>query len=129
MLKLLIDECLSTSLVGIARGRGHIADHVTWLGQSGRKDWNLMPVVQAENSLFVTNNRADFLKLHGREELPAGLVVILPNVSRHPQMRLFALALDHLETLPDFINQVMLVAADGTLSVRPHAAPPSFGLA
>lgn len=63
MIRLLIDECLSTALVGLARDRAYLADHVTHLGLSGRKDWNLIPVIGADDYLFVTNNRSDFLRL------------------------------------------------------------------
>jgi predicted nuclease of predicted toxin-antitoxin system len=41
--RLLIDECLSQSLVAIAKQRGLEADHVVWLGKSGMQDWNLVP--------------------------------------------------------------------------------------
>jgi predicted nuclease of predicted toxin-antitoxin system len=37
--KLLIDECLHTSLVELAHAAGHVADHVNYLGLGGLKDW------------------------------------------------------------------------------------------
>jgi predicted nuclease of predicted toxin-antitoxin system len=64
--KLLIDECLHTSLVGIAHSVGHAADHVAHRGLGGLKDWQLMQVIREQEYTFVTNNRADFLALHGK---------------------------------------------------------------
>jgi hypothetical protein len=40
--KLLIDECLHTSLLGLAHTAGHSADHVNYLGLDSSKDWELM---------------------------------------------------------------------------------------
>ncbi|WP_338111011.1 DUF5615 family PIN-like protein [Rhizobium cauense] len=66
-MKLLIDECLHTSLVAVARDSGHDAFHVNWLGLSGEADWDLMPRIVAED---YTNAR-DFRKLYAKEELHA----------------------------------------------------------
>jgi hypothetical protein len=67
--KLLIDECLHTSLRDIAYAVGHIADHVNYLGLAGLKDWELMSRILEDDYTFVTNNRSDFLALHGKEGL------------------------------------------------------------
>ena len=37
--EVLIDECLHTTLVEVARELGHEAQHVNWLGLSGATDW------------------------------------------------------------------------------------------
>jgi predicted nuclease of predicted toxin-antitoxin system len=78
--KFLIDECLHTSLVAVAQSAGHDCSHVNWLGLSGETDWDLMPRIVAEDFTFVTNNARDFLKLYAKEELHAGLVIIVPQV-------------------------------------------------
>ncbi len=64
---------------------------------------------------------AIFLRLHGGEELHNGLIAIVPNVSRAPQIALWIRALDQLSMLPDLINQVLQVQLDGTVSVGPLA--------
>ena len=69
--KLLIDECLHTSLVEIAHAAGHLADHVNYLGLGSSKDWQLMATIRSQDYTFVTNNRSDFLALHGQEPLHA----------------------------------------------------------
>jgi hypothetical protein len=46
--KLLIDECLHTSLVTVAHSAGHGADHVSHRGLGGLKDWQLMRVIREE---------------------------------------------------------------------------------
>ncbi|MGA2813095.1 MAG: DUF5615 family PIN-like protein [Candidatus Acidiferrum sp.] len=60
-MKLLIDECLHTSLVQVAHAAGHLADHVNYLGPGSSKDWELMATIRAQDYTFVTNNRSDFL--------------------------------------------------------------------
>lgn len=121
MWNFLIDECLSVALVDVARAQGHRADHVSRMGWSGIQDWNLMSRIEAGNYLFVTNNRLDFLALHGKTELHEGLIVIVPNVARAEQIRLFGLALNVVATLSDLVNQVLEIGVGGSVSVRPLA--------
>jgi predicted nuclease of predicted toxin-antitoxin system len=106
--KILIDECLHTSLVGIARSAGHTADHVAHRGLGGLKDWQLMQVIREHEYTFVTNNRSDFLDLHGKEPLHAGVIVIVPNVVPVQQRELFAAALKHIGAR-DLTNTVVEV--------------------
>ncbi len=86
-------------------------------------DRDLVPVIEAGSYVFVTNNRQDFLNLHGAMPLHAGLVIILPSVRRDEQARLFNLALDRLDQLGDLVNQVLEVDAAGAVTVRLLAAP------
>lgn len=53
------------ALVEVANDRGYPADHVFRIGKAGALDRDLVRVIEAESYLFVTNNRQDFLKLHG----------------------------------------------------------------
>lgn len=105
-MKLLIDECLHTSLVTVAHSAGHSADHVSYRGLGGLKDWQLMRVIREQEYTFVTNNRSDFLDLHGKEPLHAGVIVIVPNVIPSQQRELFAAALRHIGTR-DLTNTVV----------------------
>ena len=89
-LKLLIDECLHTSLVGLAHAAGHTANHVNYLGLGGSKDWELMAIIRQQDYTFVTNNRSDFLGLHGTEPLHAGVIVLVPSVTPARQRELLA---------------------------------------
>ena len=107
-MKLLIDECLHTSLVSVAHSAGHSADHVSYRGLGGLKDWELMRVIREEEYTFVTNNRSDFLDLHGKESLHAGVIVIVPSVVPLQQRELFAAALKHIGTR-DLTNTVVEV--------------------
>ena len=107
-MKLLIDECLHTSLVTVAHSAGHSADHVSHRGLGGLKDWQLMRIIRAQEYTFVTNNRSDFLDLHGKESLHAGVIVIVPNVIPLLQRELFAAALKHIGTR-DLTNTVVEV--------------------
>jgi predicted nuclease of predicted toxin-antitoxin system len=95
-LKWLIDECLHVSLVELAHSRGHVADHVNYLGLGSSKDWELMELVIDRDYTFVTNNRFDFLTLYKKEAFHAGLVVIVPNVTPARQREFFNAVLDHI---------------------------------
>jgi predicted nuclease of predicted toxin-antitoxin system len=106
--KLLIDECLHTSLVTVAHSAGHSADHVSHRGLGGLKDWQLIRVIREQEYTFVTNNRSDFLNLHGREPLHAGVIIIVANVIPSQQRELFAAALKHIGTR-DLTNTVVEV--------------------
>jgi predicted nuclease of predicted toxin-antitoxin system len=96
MAKFLIDECLHTSLLGLARAAGHLADHVNYLGLAGAKDRELMTIILERDYIFVTNNRSDFLALYGQTPVHAGLVVVVPNVAPALQRELFVAVLEHI---------------------------------
>jgi predicted nuclease of predicted toxin-antitoxin system len=113
VVKLLIDECLHLSLVDRAHAAGHAADHVNYLGLGSFKDWELMDIVIERDYTFVTNNRSDFLALHGRRQLHAGLIVIIPNVTPTQQQELFDAALKHIGQR-EMVNTVVEVEYDGT---------------
>jgi predicted nuclease of predicted toxin-antitoxin system len=106
--KLLIDECLHTSLRDIAHAAGHIADHVNYLGLGGLKDWELMSRILENDYTFVTNNRSDFLDFHGQEALHPGVIIIVPNVTPDLQQELFRAALKHIGAR-DLTNTVVEV--------------------
>lgn len=107
-MKLLIDECLHTSLVEIAHAAGHVADHVNYLGLGSSKDWQLMVTIRQQEYTFVTNNRSDFLALHGKEPLHAGVIIIVPSVIPSHQRELFSAALKHIGAR-DLTNTVVEV--------------------
>ena len=67
-----------------------------------------MQVIREQEYTFVTNNRSDFLALHGKEALHAGVIVIVPNVIPSQQRELFAAALKHIGTR-DLTNTVVEV--------------------
>jgi hypothetical protein len=59
--KFLIDECLSPALALLARERGFVeSSHVTWLGKTGWKDWELKEFILEGDWTFVTRNSIDF---------------------------------------------------------------------
>jgi len=109
----LIDECLHTSLVEVAVGRGHEATHITYRGLSGVQDWNLMAPIREGDLTFVTNNAKDFRRLYAQEDIHAGLVVLLPNVPPAEQRILFDAALDDLGDGAGLINEAMEVSVVG----------------
>ena len=112
-MKFLIDECLHTSLVEVAHSAGHLADHVNYLGLGSSKDWQLMATIRAQDYTFVTNNRSDFLVLHGQEPLHAGVIIIVPSLTPFRQRELFSAALKHIGER-DLTNTVVEVKYEGT---------------
>jgi hypothetical protein len=117
--RFLIDECLSVSLVAIAKERRIAADHVGWLGKGGWQDHNLVPFVLESDYVFVTNNRRHFLRAYAKFDVHNGLVVIVPAVKRLVQQRLFENALDAYTNLKDgFVNKVVEILLDGSVHIQ-----------
>lgn len=118
-MRFLIDECLHESLVGVAHAAGFEANHVNHLGLSGKPDWELADRIVAEEFTFVTNNRVDFIRLFGKMELHAGLIIILPNAVPDVQQALFRAALQFVQR-KDLMNAVIEVSlnADTVLCVQ-----------
>ena len=121
--KLLIDECLHTSLVELAHAARHAADHVNYVGLGGLKDWQLMATIRRQEYTFVTNNRSDLLALHGREPLHAGVIIVVPSVTPVHQRELFSAALKHIGAR-DLTNTVFEVKYEETRIVCSEYALP-----
>jgi predicted nuclease of predicted toxin-antitoxin system len=126
--RFLIDECLSVDLVTVAGESGHEARHVAHVGRAGWKDWNVTRYARDNDLILVTNNASDFRQLYAAAPLHAGLVILLPNVGRDLQQRLFQAALDELATTGEPVNRVLEVNLDGddvtlTLYDLPPGAP------
>jgi predicted nuclease of predicted toxin-antitoxin system len=119
--KFLVDECLSSELVTIARSHGHWeSTHVTWLGLRSRKDWSIVRRAINHGYVLVSNNTTDFISLLRREKVHAGLVCFnVPHglMSLNVQKLLFTLALDRLgDTEP--INELLEITLMEDRSVR-----------
>lgn len=120
----LIDECLHTSLVAVARARDHQATHVVWRGLGGAKDWDLMAPILREDLTLVTNNARDFRRLFAQAPLHAGLVILIPNVAPALQRALFDAVLDELESSVDLTNQALEVRLqDQTVLIERYDLP------
>jgi predicted nuclease of predicted toxin-antitoxin system len=124
--KLLIDECLHLSLVKLAHAAGYMADHVNYLGLGSSKDWQLMATIRQQDYTFVTNNRSDFLVLHGKEPLHAGVIIIIPSVTPLRQRELFSAALKHIGAR-DLTNTVVEVKYTGNQILCSEYALPKSG--
>ncbi|MCR6502077.1 hypothetical protein MUO32_23905 [Shinella sp. CPCC 101442] len=76
-----------------------------------------MPRIIAQDYTFVTYNARDFRKLCGREQLHAGLVIIVPFVTPALQRELFDLVLRELMEGEEFLNEVIKISVDGEEAV------------
>jgi len=121
-LNFLIDECLTQTLVWLARRHGYDADHVVAMDLGGTLDPDLMPLIVTASHTFVTNNARDFLRLFSLENPHAGLVIIRPSVALAAQVELFEAVLADLHADPDMANRAIeadyAVAADGSEEIR-----------
>ncbi|MBN8901808.1 MAG: hypothetical protein BGO51_18530 [Rhodospirillales bacterium 69-11] len=135
-MKFLIDECLSPELANRAHRRGHgESSHVVWIGLSGRKDWELKPVILSGDWTFVTRNAVDFrgpAKRPGTKgqyadvSLHAGLICLNgpPAMDLDMQIELFEQALDELAAVPDLVNQVLEITLESeSLLMRRYRLP------
>lgn len=121
---LFIDECLTLALVAKATSRGHIATHVVFMGMTGKKDWDLLPMLLEENYVLVTNNGEEFKRRYAKLEIHPGLIIIMPGgILKERQVELFDCVLDVVEKMDDLINKVLSVDNDGkvTLSDLPDS--------
>lgn len=119
MNRFFIDECLSASLVAVAKERGHPADFGPHIGMAGWQDWNIARFAFENGYIVVTNNRRDFLREYLKRELHDGLVIIVPNVDRDVQISLFSRVLDHLEGMEESpVGKVIEALQDGSVHMR-----------
>jgi predicted nuclease of predicted toxin-antitoxin system len=102
-----IDECLTLDLVSVATRAGYEAQHVAHAGKAGWKDWNVAEYASDGDFIVVTNNASDFRRLYAKQPIHAGLVIIIPNVKRLEQQRLFGLVVEELATLGDPVNRAL----------------------
>ena len=127
-LRLLIDECLSPSLVEAAIAAGHFES--TCLrdrGLAGLKDWEVTAFAIEHDFTLVTRNAFDFrgggpsspVGLYSRQPLHAGLVCLdsADDFGLATQYLLFSHALEVLRECSDMVNQVLEVfrQADGSI--------------
>jgi predicted nuclease of predicted toxin-antitoxin system len=102
--RFLIDECLSVDLAAVARQAGHDAQHVAHVAKAGWRDWNVAGYARDGDFVLVTNNAGDFRQLYAMQPLHAGLIILIPNLGRILQQRLFTAALDELAILGEPVN-------------------------
>lgn len=136
MLKLLVDENLSPSLVQLANERGFVCSHVSYLGFAGDKDWELRDKILDGDWTFITANSPDF---RGPRDAPgskgeyadislhAGLVCINApgGTNRAVQHAVMKEILDVLEEIGDLTNQVLEadLSREGELTFRLYELP------
>jgi predicted nuclease of predicted toxin-antitoxin system len=112
--RLLIDECLSPVLVQLAQRSGHEAYHLAHLGRAGSEDWQIVELALARDMILITNNASDFRKLYAAQELHPGLLILVPNVERETQLRLFRAALVRLRGIGELVNKALEVRLRGS---------------
>jgi predicted nuclease of predicted toxin-antitoxin system len=113
--------------LAVAGDAGHEAQHVARIGRAGWKDWNVVRYAGAGDLVLVTNNAGDFRRLYAAQPLHAGLIILVPNVERALQRRLFKAALDELAAVGDLVNRMLEVDLDGgDVTLDLYDLPPGF---
>lgn len=116
---ILVDECLSTALVAVAKARGVDAVHAAHLGKGGWQDWNLVSFALDNDYVMATNNRRHFLREYLKRAFHNGLIIIVPNVDREAQIGLFGRALDAFEAMDaGTTNRMIEILGDGSVHAR-----------
>jgi hypothetical protein len=136
VIKLLIDENLSPTLVRLANERGFFCSHVSYLGLAGEKDWELKETILEGDWTFITANSPDFRGPRvapgtGGQyvdiDLHAGLICInaLGGTNRAKQHDLMISILDNIESFGELINQVLEVDLhrSGDVTLRRYRLP------
>ena len=106
-MRFLIDECLSPALVRVAQESGHEVYHLAHLGRAGAKDWEIVALAITRDLVLVTNNASDFRRLYAAQELHPGLVILVPNMGREAQLRLFRAAVSRSGEIGDLVNKAL----------------------
>ncbi len=97
---------------------------MNWLGLSGESDRKLTPRIIAGDFTFVTNNARDFLKLYAKEEVHAGLIVIVPQAVPSRQRELFDAVLELLGAERTLINEAVEITEEaGATELRRYELP------
>lgn len=117
-MRLLVDECLSPALVREAQQFGVEAYHLAHVGRAASQDWEVVAYALAHVMVLVTNNASDFRRLYTAQQLHPGLVILVPNVSREMQLRLFREALVQLRELGELVNKALEINVDGEALTR-----------
>jgi hypothetical protein len=116
---------LSEELTKLARDRGHPqSSHVRWIGKSGAKDWQLLPIILYGDWTFVTRNSVDFRGpadapgakgQYRKTSLHAGLICLNgpAGLDLDMQLELFEIGLDAFGD-DDLVNQVIEVTLEDT---------------
>ena len=110
--RLLIDECLSPELVGLAIAGGHVESTcVRNRGWAGTKDWQLIEFAVANDYTLVTHNSVDFRGNgpgnlggeHAKQPIHAGLICLnsVRTMDLDRQCDLFKVALRELSMMKD----------------------------
>jgi predicted nuclease of predicted toxin-antitoxin system len=134
--RLLIDECLSPELIGLAIAGGHVESTcVRNRGWAGTKDWQLIEFAVANDYTLVTYNSVDFRGNgpgnlggeHAKQPIHAGLICLnsVRTMDLDRQCDLFKVALRELSMMKDLVNQALELfeLEDGSIELEIYDIP------
>jgi hypothetical protein len=88
---------------------------------------NHPPGTARGNFTFVTNNARNFRKLYAKEELHAGLVIIVPQVLPARQREMFDAVLDELANSDELPNEIIEISVGEDALVITRYVLPEIG--
>lgn len=109
-MRFLIDECLTIDLVSVAHQAGHGAQHVAHIGKAGWGDRNVARHAAEADFVLVTNKASDFRRRYATQSSCAGLVIIIPSITRERQRQRFLSAIEELAQIGAPVNRAVAVA-------------------
>jgi predicted nuclease of predicted toxin-antitoxin system len=121
--KLLLDENITPAAVPVLAAEGLDVYHVRDRGLLGVADHALLDRAYEEDRIVVTLNVGDFEDLVRGRELHAGVVLLeAAGLRRDEQIELLRRVVVAIAEHGAMINEVLRVAADGSMSFEPAAA-------
>src|SRR5205085_9121425 len=88
-----------------AQASGSEAYHLAHMGKAGSPDGQVVDYALAHDLILVTNNATDFRRFYAAQDVHPGLVILIPNVERETQARLFGAVVARLGPMRDFVNK------------------------
>lgn len=124
-LRFLIDQDVSPTHVARLAAIGFFAEHVAYIGMSGRPDSELLAFAYEQSSIIITKNVADFIRLAQTATMHPGMILLRDGaLPRLGEWAWIEPAIRHLqESKLDPINKVVDVTGPGTFEVRDIPAP------
>jgi predicted nuclease of predicted toxin-antitoxin system len=123
--KVLLDENLSPTLVQLLGTKGIAAEHVAYVGLSGKSDAEVWNYAYAHDQVVVTINASDFIRLASGVALHPGLIIMRARgLSRGGHWQWLEAVIDFLQSSSeDLVNKAVEITGPGIFNLRDLPAP------
>lgn len=122
-IRFLIDECVSPKLADLSRPNLVDIVHANHRGLRTKDDQVVTRWCVANDHALITNNARDFRRIYNGLEVHPGLVILLPSIKTVFIQGLLDKAIDHALALPDIVNTLIEIDAQGMISTTELPLP------